>query len=508
MPVDASKVESPGWWLQRLGKKLLDEREDDTDAHGETTPGLDTLRDFAEGRPPVPHVLGVDPREAREWMKDARTNWTALVLDSPTERMHVDGFRFGAPDDDSEDARKADTEANRIWQENSLDADADLIHYGALSQRRAFALVESGDDGRPVITHETPRQVAVEHVQGSRRKLAAGLKLWRDDWTGNTRATLWTPARIYDFMSTSDLVTFSGRAASLRGWDAFVVPNSTDGERRNVLDIVPLIPFINRRNRRLTGFAEHEDVLSIQNRINLSLINLMAAMKYGAFRQRWAAGLEVGEDPVTGKPIEPFQLDIRRLWTTDDSEVEFGEFAATDLKPYVAAVQAAVQDLAAISRTPPHYLIGAVVNVSGDALKAAETGLISKVRDRQRSFGESWEQTMRLAFRVLGDEVKATTFTAETLWRDPESRSIAEMADAAVKKEAAGVPWRQRMEDMGYTPAQISRMEIDRAADAMNAQTATDPTAPPPAPLDDARARRDQRTVISREAEDDGANAA
>ncbi|KUN16507.1 phage portal protein [Streptomyces antibioticus] len=506
MPIDASKVESPGWWLQRLGKKLLDEREDSTGTDGETTPGLDTLRDFAEGRPPVPHVLGVDPREAREWMKDARTNWTALVLDSPAERMHVDGFRFGDPDDDSEDARKADTDANRIWQENSLDADADLIHYGALSQRRAFALVERGDDGRPVITHETPRQVAVEHEQGSRRKLAAGLKLWRDDWTGNTRATLWTPDRIFDFVSETDLVQFSGNAAELRGWDALVLPDSPDGERPNDLGMVPLVPFINRRNRRLTGFAEHEDVLTIQNRINLSLINLLAAMKYGAFRQRWAAGLEVGEDPVTGKAIEPFQLDIRRLWTTDDAEVKFGEFAATDLKPYVAAVQSAVQDLAAISRTPPHYLIGAVVNVSGDALKAAETGLISKVRDRQRSFGESWEQTMRLAFRVLGDEAKATTFTAETLWRDPESRSIAELADAAVKKSTAGVPWRQRMEDMGYTPAQISRMEIDRAADAINAQTATDPTAPQPTSLDDARAARDQRPVIGRG--DDGAIAA
>ncbi|MBT2412628.1 phage portal protein [Streptomyces sp. ISL-12] len=505
MPVDASTVESPGWWLQRLGKKLLEEREDTVDTDGERTPGLDTLRDYAEGRPPIPHVLGVDPREAREWMKDARTNWTALVLDSPSERMHVDGFRFGDPDDDSEDARKADTEANRIWQENSLDADADLVHYGALSQRRAFTLVERGDDGRPVITHETPRQVAVEHVQGSRRKLAAGLKLWRDDWTGNTRATLWTPEQIVDFISETDLVQFSGHAAELRGWDALVLPDADDGSRPNDLGMVPLVPFINRRNRRLTGFAEHEDVLSIQNRINLSLINLMAAMKYGAFRQRWAAGLEVGEDPVTGKPIEPFQLDIRRLWTTDDAEVKFGEFAATDLKPYVAAVQAAVQDLAAISRTPPHYLIGAVVNVSGDALKAAETGLISKVRDRQRSFGESWEQTMRLAFRVLGDEAKATTYTAETIWRDPESRSIAELADAAVKKSTAGVPWRQRMEDMGYTPGQISRMEIDRAADALNAQTATDPTAQQPISLDDARAARDQRPVIGREELDDDA---
>ncbi|WP_425837301.1 phage portal protein [Streptomyces fractus] len=423
--------------------------------------------------------------------------------------MHVDGFRFSAPDDDSEGASAADDDANRIWQENSLDADADLVHYGALSQRRAFVLVEKGDDGRPVLTHESPRQVAVEHEQGSRRKLAAGLKLWRDDWTGNTRATLWTPERIHEFVTKSDAPTFSGRAASLRGWDAFTLPNQDDGERSNELEIVPFGVFTNRRNRRLSGFAEHEDVLTIQNRINLSLINLIAAMKYGAFRQRWAAGLEVDEDPLTGEKIQPYKLDIKSLWTSGDHETKFGEFAATDLKPYVAAVQSAVQDLAAISRTPPHYLIGAVVNVSGDALKAAETGLVSKVRDRQRNFGESWEQTMRIAFRVLGDETRSKAFHAETIWRDPESRSISELADAAVKKKAADVPWRQRMEDMLYTPAQISRMEIDRAADQMNA-TPAPLTDQQPASLQaarDAREQRDPRTVIGR-SEDDNAIAA
>lgn len=506
MPIDATQVESPGWWLQRLGKQLLDERDDRRDDDGEVTPGLTSLRKAAEGKPKMPHVPGVDPREIAEWMRDARTNWLSLVIESPGERMGVDGFRFDDPDSKSSDGAKvSDTEANRIWQENSMDADSALVHYGAMSQRRAFVLVEKGDDGRPVLTHETPTQVAVEHEQGNRRKLAAGLKLWRDDWTGNTRATLWTPSEVHEFTTKTANPTFSGRAAELRGWDAMALPTHPDGYRVNELDMVPLIPFINRRNRRPEGFAEHEDVLSVQNRINLSLINLIAAMKYGAFRQRYAAGLEVDEDPLTGQAIQPFQLDIRKLWTTDNPDVNFGEFAATDLAPYVKAVTAAVQDLAAISRTPPHYLIGAVVNVSGDALKAAETGLISKVRDRQRAYGESWENVMRLAFRVIGDEKRATSWSAETIWRDPESRTISELADAAVKKASAGVPWRQRMEDMGYTPAQIARMEIDRAADALNAAPAGDPQ---PASLQgrrDATEQQNQPTVIGR---DDVPNAA
>ncbi|MFD8315885.1 phage portal protein [Kitasatospora purpeofusca] len=479
MAIDASVPQSPGWWLARLGARITAEADE-----------LDLLWRYATGDPPIPEVPGIAPGEAKEWMKLARANWAGLVIDAPSERLGVDGFRFG-----SVGGKNADKDANRIWQENHLDADSDLIHYGALSQRRAFALVEKGNDGRPVITHETPRQFAVEYEQGSRRRIAAALKLWLDDWTGTTRATLWLPDSIHYFSTPSTEPGFAVMRNELRGWDPLALPRVRDGIAANPLHRVPAVDFVNRRNRRLSGFAEHEDVLSIQDRINLSLINLIAAMRYGAFRQRWAAGLEVDEDPVTGKAIQPFQLDIKSLWTTDDHEVRFGEFASTDLIPYVKAVESATQDLAAISRTPPHYLLGQVVNVSGDALKAAETGLVSKVRDRQRNFGESWEQTMRLAFAVLGDDIRANAFDAETVWRDPESRTLGELADAAVKKQSAGVPWRQRMEDMGYTPQEIDRMEVDRAQDALLAPVAPDPTT---SALPFRQPPRDDRAVIGR----------
>lgn len=252
MPIEATRVESPGWWLKRLGKKILDER-DDRHEDGETEPGLTTLRKFAEGRPPLPAVQGVDPKEAREWMRDARTNWTSLVIDATAERMRVDGFRFGEATRGSKSSQQADDEANRIWQENSLDADSGLVHYGALSQRRAFMLVERGSDGRPVLTHETPTQVAVEYERGSRRKVAAGLKLWRDDWTGTTRATLWLPDQIHYFATRRATPVFATSTAELRAWDAWATPDVPDGVEANTLGVVPLVPFVNRRNRRPRG---------------------------------------------------------------------------------------------------------------------------------------------------------------------------------------------------------------------------------------------------------------
>ena len=45
-----------------------------------------------------------------------------------------------------------------------------------------------------------------------------------------------------------------------------------------------------------------------------------------------------------------------------------------------------------------------------------------------------------------------------TIWRDPETRTVAQAADAAVKKLAVGVSREQVLEDLGYSPVRIERM--------------------------------------------------
>jgi hypothetical protein len=58
-----------------------------------------------------------------------------------------------------------------------------------------------------------------------------------------------------------------------------------------------------------------------------------------------------------------------------------------------------IQHVAAQTRTPPHYLLGqSGAFPSGESLKATETGLVAKVKRKQTTFGETWEEAMRLAF--------------------------------------------------------------------------------------------------------------
>jgi hypothetical protein len=231
-----------------------------------------------------------------------------------------------------------------------------------------------------------------------------------------------------------------------------------------------MVEFRNRPRMLGDGRSEIADVISVQNQINKLVCDMLVAAEFSAFKQRWATGIEIPRDPMTGKDLFEFPAAIDRLWSTENDGAKFGEFGETDLGNYVGALENRVQSLASRTRTPPHYLLGSSGSFpSGESLKATETGLIAKCRSRQRHFGEAHEEIMRLAFAVLDDPRKDSPM-AETIWTDPESRSEAEHTDSLLKKVSLGVPFVQLWEDAGYSPQQIERFQSLLVEQAKNVQ--------------------------------------
>ena len=66
---------------------------------------------------------------------------------------------------------------------------------------------------------------------------------------------------------------------------------------------------------------------------------------------------------------------------------------------------------------------------------------------------------MRLAFLSRGDLIRGRAFDAQTLWRDPENRSMGEVVDAQVKLRTIGVPLEILWERAGFTPQEVERMK-------------------------------------------------
>lgn len=459
--------QSSEWWRQRLITRLINRRSD-----------MELFDSYYRGD----HRLAFASTKYREAFANLfrafADNFCLLVVDAERERLNVDGFRMG-PDP------AADNDAWQIWQRNDLDARSAIAHTEALVKGICYVAVWRDENGQPLITIEDPMQVIVDQDFGGRGPRRAALKLWVDD-SQLLFLTLYLPDRIEKWQSKKTL-----RAGTLFTVDRW--SNADEWERReidgeewplpNALESVPIIPLVN--NPRLSGDGRSEiaAVIPIQDAINKTIADMLVASEFGAFRQRWVTGIDIplGDD---GKPIEPFKTAVDRLWIANGAEGEpaptFGEFGQTDLAGYVNTVEMLVQHVASITKTPPHYLLGQSGTFpSGEALKSTETGLVNKSRLAMRYFGEAWEEVMRLAFKVMGDE-RANVDDSETIWRDPESKVQSELTDAVMKEQALGVPQEALWEKLGYSPQQIARFRRMNARAALLAPPAA-PTATTPA---------------------------
>jgi hypothetical protein len=106
---------------------------------------------------------------------------------------------------------------------------------------------------------------------------------------------------------------------------------------------------------------------------------------------------------------------------------------------------------------PPHYLLGqSGVFPSGESLRAAETGLVQKAKDRWRDYAEPLEHAMRLAARMAGHTDIAANESLKTEWRDPETRTESEHLNALVQMATLGVPRQALWKRIPATPTEIT----------------------------------------------------
>lgn len=359
-----------------------------------------------------------------------------------------------------------DDEAWELWQRNNLDLYSDIAHETMLVTGHAYIIVGPREDDEdnecPLITVEHPLEVITQHAPGDVKKITAALKRWYDPDEGITYATLYTPDTIYKWQGSNETADGFRRVGPLK-W----VPRAGEASVPNPFEgIVPVVPLINRQKLNGHGRSELLDLIPIQDAVNKLTSDMLVAAEFAAFRQRILTGMEIPEDEH-GNIIPDFDLkaSINRLLVVKDEDVKVHEFGVTDLKNYVAGIEHLRDSMAAISRTPPQYLVGQVVNVSGEALKAAESGQVQKAKRRCRFAGEGWETAIRLAFQLKGDEERAEAYDAETIWGNPEILTESAMADSLAKWSALGIPKQALWERGGASQTEVKRWMQMKAAE-------------------------------------------
>ena len=409
-------------------------------------PKLDKLDKYFEGEQPLKYMAPAMQAEIGDRVSQLVLNWLRFGAEAYENRLDVRGFRYRG-------ASSSDEELWQIWQANDLDEQSQQAHLDSLVLGRSYVIVGSPDaDGdAPIVSVESPFQVFAERDPRTRR-VSAAVKRWQEGEGTEIvqRATLYLPNSTESF------------AAGKNGWQSTGAPDNHE------LGVVPVVPLVNRpRILRPDGLSEFQDVIPVADAANKMATDMMVSGEYHAMPRRWAAMLKADDFvDANGNPLNVWSRDTGRLWATE-SDAKFGQFQESDLAVFHNSIKLLAQLASQMLALPPHYLSFVGDNpTSADAIRSSEVQLVKRVERKHTYLGGAWEDVQRLVLRFQTGKWDPAAQGLETQWRDPSTPTVAQEADATVKKVQAGIlPVEQAREDLGYTQEQRDRMvEMDARA--------------------------------------------
>lgn len=430
---------------------------------------LQTLYLYYKGDQALPGTIpNGAPNVVKEIARIARVNVCEIVVDTLVQSMFVDGFRTkGAAEDAAVWA---------AWQANRMDSGQTAIHRAAFVYGAGYATVLPGDRG-PVIRGYSPLTMTALYGDDPDWPVVALERRGKGRWR------LWDSTEIYDVEErpkTVNGVATDEKQMTVTKRSEHRTPGYTPVVRfRDQFDLDDgEIESPNGAPFSLLG-GQVAPLIRVQDQINQTTFGLLVAQHYGAFRQRYILGW------IAESEKELLKASAANIMTFDEKpeDMKVGEFEQTNLDGYIKSREASLRHAATLSQTPVHELIGELVNLSAEALAAAEAGRDRKVDERQTLMGEAHEQVFWLVGQLQGIEIPND---AEVRWRNTSARAIGAEVDALGKLATMlGIPASELWERVpGATKQDVDRWKAAaESGDSFGALTAVlERQAAPPAP--------------------------
>lgn len=388
---------------------------------------LDTLDDWYRWNH-EPLKLPARASAEHKWLAElARTPWLGLVVTTVAQALYVDGYR--SPD------QRDNATAWDIWEANDFDARQIAIHRAALAYGIAYVTVLPGNDAngrRSVLRGQSPRRMLAVYGDPA-----------EDEWPlyalGATRQGDKWLLRLID----EEAIYFMSIGGG--GDDPKFI------ERRDhSAGVCPVVRYANSLDLDGRTDGEVEPFIGLAQRINKTAYDRMLTQHFNSWKIRTIAGIDVSETAASDDGVDPTQAEIdaallrlrqNDMLTAADPDTKFGTLDETPLDGFVKAYDSDIETLAAVAQVPTTALTGKVANLSAEAIAELRAGLTQKGAERQKGFGKSHAQALRLGAYLEGDELAASDFKSRVTWQDMQVRSLSQAADALGKvAQMLGVP--------------------------------------------------------------------
>jgi hypothetical protein len=350
--------------------------------------------------------------ELRALAEMSKVPWLSLVVTSVSQCMYVDGYRSPL------DVHRLDDEVSppwKTWNANAFDQRQIAVHRAALAYGYSFVRIQPGEDHegkRSVIRGVSPRKCYALYQDPA-----------EDDWPmyviqvakaakGGYLISLYDEEDVH-YIGMDD-------STSKPQW----ISSETHGA-----GVTPFVRYANMLDLEGRTPGEVEPFIPAAARVNKTAFDRLVTQHFSSWKIRTVSGMA---QPDTEEEANRKKLQLRQedLLVAEDPDTKFGTLDETPLPGFIDAWRADVEALAAVTQTPTHSLTGQLINLSAEALAAARAGLTQKVAERQKTFGRSHVQMLRLAAQLEGRQDEAQDVLARVTWQDMEVRSIAQAVDA------------------------------------------------------------------------------
>lgn len=445
---------TPVEWLPILTKRLDDR-----------APRVKLLRDYGNGRAPLPEMGKNTKASWVAFQKKARTDFGGLCIGSLADRIRVNGITVG-------DAESVESDqARRIWRDNRMDVQlADMVE-DYLTTSVGYLVVGAGSNGA-VITREEPELFYAAPDPLRPMKARAAVKVWRDADALLDFALVWAPGarQLFSRPSASTDGVLIRRASG--EWVARADVEVYDGD-------VPVFIF-----ERKSGQGLVEPHLDVIDRINLGKLQRLVTTAMQAYRQRAIKG-DLPEKDESGNPIDwakTFEPAPGALWDLPEG-IDIWESSPTDIRPLLDGETQDARDFAAVTRTPISVFVPDGANQSAEGAANATAGQVAQAENEIDRLEPGIEVALVYALRIEGVDLPPDV-TVDVFFQPPAYVSLSEKYAAAAQAKAAGVPIKTIMRTiLGYSPEQIATADQERAEEQLAAAVLVAAATPPPAPV-------------------------
>ena len=401
---------------------------------------LDELFRYVNGGQPLKYSTERLKETFDKFTAHFEINWCTVIVDSSLDRMELNGFHT---DDDTANAKLVE-----LFDSLHLATQSDDAHHGALSVGSAFVIVWQDEAGELELYYNDPRICHIFYDSSNPNKKTYAAKMFvRDD--RRTEITLYYPDRLEHWITNS----VSKETAKANDFEL----DAETGTEQNTFGVIPVFGLFTP--------SEIVKVTTIQDAINKTFADMMVAGEFGAFPARYIISQSESGD-MKNAPNE--------IWWIPSGDgqgqgASVGQFAATDLKNYLEAMDSLANSMAIITRTPKHYMMTTGANISGEALIAMESPLVRKVKKHKMRFDVSWQNIAQFMLHLSNITIEASKI--EPVWERVESVQPKTEAETRLIAINTGIPLTTQLKREGWTEQEIKELEKQIAADKENSQT-------------------------------------